>query len=718
MALNALRQAIPLASRPFRNESYFTHHGMMKKTYVAHRVTHLNPFQAPYRSTHAFPQSRYHPGFSSGFPRLWVLLPLGVGMMFYSRESPLEISAILSSPSIIPSGTSPQLIRIDSPNEPRTSLLAQLHEFLRSRIWEPIRTGLRFLHLLGIFLPVVLTSPMILVGPQEERYGGDRWGAVWWYGLLVKAMQRAGPTFIKLSQWAGSREDLFPAILCDKLGSLHSNGKPHAIAHTKRVIERVFGRAFNEVFEAFEITPIGVGAIAQVYRAILRSDLHPFTPSSTPDELDRPVAPIPQAPRSSVAIKIRHPHVQKQISRDLVILSVFAHAINVLPGLEWLSLPDEVRVFGDMMQQQIDLRHEARNLTQFERNFGRDGLGGKSGRVKAAVVFPRPLVDWSTDEVLVEEYADAVPLKYFLKHGGGPFDHRIANLGLDAFLNMLLLDNFVHADLHPGNIMIKFYKPTTKDVFYDFFSSLFNSDAPPLSGHAHDESDVIVAHLQQLAHSPVEWRQALHELEEDGYQPELVFLDAGLVTVLSERNRHNFLDLFRAIAEFDGYRAGQLMVQRCRSPQLAIDPEIFALKMQHLVLGVKRKTFSLGQIKIADILYEVLKAVRTHHVRMEADFVNTVISLLLLEGIGRQLDPEMDLLKSSLPILRQLGRQTAARDAMAELPSGNLGAMLKIWVYLEARQLASSTVVNLDEMVQYDWLWLNIKMATNDEKKS
>ncbi|KAG8689118.1 hypothetical protein FRC08_011084 [Ceratobasidium sp. 394] len=63
----------------------------------------------------------------------------------------------------------------------------------------------------------------------------------------------------------------------------------------------------------------------------------------------------------------------------------------------------------------------------------------------------------------------------------------------------------------------------------------------------------------------------------------------------------------------------------------------------------------------------------------------------------------MDLLKSSLPILRQLGRQTAARDAMAELPSGNLGAMIKIWVYLEARQLASSAVVNLDEMVQYDW---------------
>lgn len=243
---------------------------------------------------------------------------------------------------------------------------------------------------------------------------------------------------------------------------------------------------------------------------------------------------------------------------------------------------------------------------------------------------------------------------------------------------MLLLDNFVHADLHPGNIMIKFYKPTTRDMFYNFFSSIANSSAPPLNVNAHAESDIIVARLRELAHSPTEWRSALDQLEADGYQPELVFLDAGLVTVLSETNRRNFLELFRAIAEFDGYRAGQLMVARCRSPQLAIDPDVFALKMQHLVLGVKRKTFSLGNIKIGNILYEVLRAVRTHHVRMEADFVNTVISLLLLEGIGRQLDPQMDLLKSSLPILRQLGRQTAARDAVAELPSGNLGAMIKV----------------------------------------
>jgi aarF domain-containing kinase len=112
---------------------------------------------------------------------------------------------------------------------------------------------------------------------------------------------------------------------------------------------------------------------------------------------------------------------------------------------------------------------------------------------------------------------------------------------------------------------------------------------------------------------------------------------------LNAVNRRNFLDLFKAVAEFDGYRAGQLMVERCRQPEAVIDSEVFALRMQHLVLGVKSRTFALGNIKIGDILNEVLRMVRAHHVRLEGDFVNVVLSILLLEGIGRSLDPDLDL---------------------------------------------------------------------------
>ena len=39
---------------------------------------------------------------------------------------------------------------------------------------------------------------MLLVGSPAPELQGDRWGAVWWYDLLVLQMERSGPTFIKV----------------------------------------------------------------------------------------------------------------------------------------------------------------------------------------------------------------------------------------------------------------------------------------------------------------------------------------------------------------------------------------------------------------------------------------------------------------------------------------------------------------------------------------
>ncbi len=150
----------------------------------------------------------------------------------------------------------------------------------------------------------------------------------------------------------------------------------------------------------------------------------------------------------------------------------------------------------------------------------------------------------------------------------------------------------------------------------------------------------------------------MNKIDAEGFRPQLIFIDTGLVTELNTTNRRNFLDLFRAVAEFDGYKAGHLMCERCQQPEAVIDKEVFALKMQHLVLSVKSRTLALGNVKIGDILQQVLDMVRGHHVRLEGDFVNVVISILLLEGIGRSLDPDLDLLSRSLPILRQLGAQS------------------------------------------------------------
>ena len=426
------------------------------------------------------------------------------------------------------------------------------------------------------------------------------------------------------------------------MSSLHSNAPAHSLRYTKQTIVKAFdGRPFDDIFDEFQEKPLGVGAIAQVYKAKLKPHL---TASGDSDlESEQPnmrqrvrknvnvlVKSTPQRKSSPyVAIKVLHPKVERMVRRDLRIMGFFAAILNAIPTIEWLSLPDEVAQFGEMMRLQLDLRIESANLTMFRKKF----------KDRTTAWFPFPYSENTTRQVLIEEFASGIPLAAFLEDGGGVFQKEIADEGLDAFLHMLLIDNFIHADLHPGNIMVRFYKPEQISLSLGRHKQ---SDSP---AHSVDVTEEVLQQLRPHRHNPEAWTAQLAEIDKEGYRPQLIFIDTGLVTALNATNRKNFLDLFKAVAEFDGYRAGHLMVERCRQPEAVIDQEIFALKMQHLVLGVKSRTFALGNIKIGDVLNEVLSMVRGHHVRMEGDFVNVVISILLLEGIGRQLDPNLDLFK-------------------------------------------------------------------------
>ncbi|KAI9799654.1 MAG: hypothetical protein M1833_003969 [Piccolia ochrophora] len=571
---------------------------------------------------------------------------------------------------------------------------------------EPVATGLRFLHLVFIFVPVIVTVPVMWWGSRNKGRDNQRWGTLWWYGFLVNAMERAGPAFIKLGQWAASRTDIFPNEMCSIMSGLHSNAPAHSMVDTRRIIRRAFGgRGFDDIFDEFDTKPLGVGAIAQVYKAKLKADLAAPSDSDVSEPLnlrqnirrnvDALVKSTPQrVPSSHVAIKVLHPGVERIVRRDLRIMGFFAAIINAIPTMEWLSLPDEVAQFGEMMKLQLDLRIEAANLTKFRKNF----------KSRTTAWFPFPYTDYTTRQVLVEEFAHGIPLAAFLEDGGGVFEQEIADEGLDAFLNMLLIDNFTHSDLHPGNIMVRFYKAEQTNVGKRV-AAFSMTDQP--DEHAGDVTEEVLAQLRPHRHKPKEWTAQLEKIDAEGYRPQLIFIDTGLVTELNHVNRTNFLDLFRAIAEFDGYKAGHLMVERCRQPDAVIDKEVFALKMQHLVLSVKSRTFALGNIKIGDILNEVLSMVRGHHVRLEGDFVNVVLSILLLEGIGRSLDPNLDLFKSALPILRQLSRQAGGGTLIRSVRTGDT-SMLKVWVGLEARTFLQASVEQVERCVKYDLLSPNV----------
>ena len=560
-------------------------------------------------------------------------------------------------------------------------------------VWEPIWTGVRFLQLVIIFVPVIISVPVIWVGRRQPNRDNERTGTLWWYGFLVSSMEWAGPAFIKLGQWSASRTDIFPNEMCDTMSKLHSNAPAHSMRKTRETVEAAFdGRSFDEIFEEFNEKPLGVGAMAQVYKAKLKPALAMRADQDiSTDEValshnvrrnvDTVLKSSPKrVPSSYVAVKVLHPNVERTIRRDLKIMGFFAAALNAIPTIEWLSLPDEVAQFGEMMKLQLDLRIEAANLERFRQNF----------KDRSTAWFPYPYTEFTTRNVLVEEFAQGIPLADFMENGGGVFQHDIGDEGLDAFLRMLLLDNFVHADLHPGNIMVRFYQSAQPELHLRKLYGDKNSHS--------EDADVTEKVLERLRpfrnrKNKAAWDAELAKIDAEGYRPQLVFIDTGLVTELNATNRENFLALFRAVAEFDGYKAGHLMCERCRQPDAVLDQEVFALKMQHLVLSVKSRTLALGNLKIGDILQQVLGMVRTHHVRLEGDFVNVVISILLLEGIGRNLNPDADLLSSSLPILRQLSAQSGAEMAK----QGDF-SMIALWVGLEARRFLQASIEDVSNL--------------------
>ncbi|EGV63428.1 ABC1-domain-containing protein [Yamadazyma tenuis ATCC 10573] len=507
---------------------------------------------------------------------------------------------------------------------------------------DPIITFTRCVELACIFLPLLLSYPICLYDRKRQT------GAKLWYRYIRWSAEIAGASFIKLGQWAATRADILPKGMCEELNNLHSNSKAHSFHQTKKIVSASFGNhSFEEIFEEFNETPVGVGAIAQVYLAKinqkfikevtddeekiasqLKFNKNPDNQSRYKSILEKfIIQDDPLKSNQQVAIKVLHPNVEVKIRRDLKLMRFFANFINAIPTMEWLSLPDEVDQFEILMRLQLDLRIEGYNLAKFRYNF----------KDKPDIHFPKPYLSFTSRCVLVEEYMHAIPLEKLLsihKNFGQNLSKEVSDKGLDSFLQMLILDNFIHADLHPGNMMVRFYKNTHYQ---------HKKEYKIIKSSNESETNKITEEFLNLPDDQDLWCEKLHDLYHQGYHAEICFLDVGIVTELNQVDRVNFIDLFKALSDFDGYKAGELMIERSRTPDSAIDTELFAMKVEKLVDRMKQRTFALGNLSIGDLLEQVMTMVRKHHVRMEGDFISILVAILLLEGIGRQLDPGLDL---------------------------------------------------------------------------
>jgi aarF domain-containing kinase len=73
--------------------------------------------------------------------------------------------------------------------------------------------------------------------------------------------------------------------------------------------------------------------------------------------------------------------------------------------------------------------------------------------------------------------------------------------------------------------------------------------------------------------------------------------------------------------------------------------EHFKKEMGRLFREVKDK--QLSEIHVGEFMSQVLSLMRRYHVKIEGNFSTLVLGTILLEGIGKQLDPDLNILESS-----------------------------------------------------------------------
>ncbi|KAI8467919.1 MAG: ABC1 family-domain-containing protein [Monoraphidium minutum] len=506
-----------------------------------------------------------------------------------------------------------------------------LRRALRS-LSEELALAARGLYLLALFAPVVLGAPVAFY----LGLGRDNWTA-----MLLWTLERAGPAFIKWAQWMSSRPDLLPADVCGALERLQSAAPAHSGAHSIAAVEAAFRRPLREVFSAWEVAPVASGSIAQIHRAAL-------APGAA--------AACGVAPGTVVAVKVRHPGVDDLMLRDFALMQRAAAAAGRLPGLRALRLDESVRQFGGPLKEQLDLSVEASHLERFAHNFRR----------WRNVVFPRPIYPLVAPGVLVESYEAGSGINGYVSAagaaaaaeaaaaaaaaGGGRggaaasgsesgrrrqerVAEEIAETGLNVYLQMLLKDNFIHADMHPGNILVReVARPPP---------------ALPLPPQLAWTGRLLQGALQRLgaAVAGLPLPAAAGSLLRN--EPQLVLLDTGMIAELSAVDQKNVVAFFRALTSRDGEKLAHAildMSERHTCP----DQARFVAALTDMFDRLDPETIRQCT---SDVLRDMIETIRQHQVTLKSTVSTVVVTTLVLEGWSSRLHPDLSIMDTLRDVL-------------------------------------------------------------------
>ena len=227
-----------------------------------------------------------------------------------------------------------------------------------------------------------------------------------------------------------------------------------------------------------------------------------------------------------------------------------------------------------------------------------------------------PEIHWPLckQNILVQERIYGVPIGHIDQLKSHNIDlAQLAEMGVEIFFTQAFKHGYFHADMHPGNIMV-------------------NVDDP--------------------AH------------------PHYIAVDFGIMGTLSPDDKRYLADNFLAFFNSDYRRVAELHVQ---SGWVPADTRIE--EFEAAIRSVCEPIFArpLNEISFGQLLLRLFQTARRFNMEVQPQLVLLQKTLLNIEGLGRQLYPELDLWKTAKPILEQwmqekMGYRAALNNIKQELP--------------------------------------------------
>jgi ubiquinone biosynthesis protein len=382
--------------------------------------------------------------------------------------------------------------------------------------------------------------------------------------VMRRAMALLGATFVKLGQVLSTRPDLLDDEIIDELRKLQDKMPPFAFPKVRSAVEADTGKKLSEVFSEFDEKPVAAASVAQVHRARLTA----------------------AAGGAEVAVKVLRPDVRKKVERDGAVLVGLAKIIALHPTYRLSDPVGHMRHFVSGIEEQTNLRLEAENYRRFRKNF--EGFAG--------VHFPKIYTELSGERSMTMEFmrghkVDALP----------PGDHsQVASIIQRAFFKMCFEDGFVHADLHPGNVLV-------------------------VAG-------------------------------QDGASEELAIFDVGLVKLLSEEVLVQFIDFTKCVT----LGSAQDFITHMKTfHTYNKNVDWVALEVDVTGFVERFRKQNVAELELGIFMNELFAMARRHRVRPIADLALVIVGIVTAEGIGKQLNPKNNLFQQIatflMPILMKRG---------------------------------------------------------------